>query len=59
MVKNVGAYKQGSIIKQAADEVHESGLPHRAAPAGAVPAGDDAGYEPIKTVGSNDAKKAH
>lgn len=55
--KNVGKYEQGGITTQPADQPHESGMPHRAAPAGPVPKAPQWEPEPHHTAPNNDAHK--
>lgn len=49
----VGKYKQGEIITHPDAQVDETGAPHRAAPAGPVPRGQQHQQEQNKTVGKN------
>lgn len=57
MPKNVGRYEQGGIHTVPDDAAHESGMPHRAAPAGPVPQSPQWEPDPMHSAPNNDAHK--
>lgn len=56
MGKNIGKYQQGDIKTQPNFVPCDCNEPNRAAPAGAVPRGEQHQKQPISTVGGNDVK---
>lgn len=58
MGKNIGRYQQGGMKTQPNFTPCECDTPNRAAPAGAVPRGEQHQKQTITTVGGND-KKMH
>lgn len=57
MPKNVGSYQQGSIMTHPDAPLVDSGMPHRAGPAGPVPQSPQWEPEPHQTAPNNDGHK--